>query len=332
MSIENKLMKKVAEFISDKYCSVISIMDEMISDILDLTERVKRESERIINPRKFNDMIGTILGVVPKDRIYTKGLLPAVTLERWKNYYKCKVCIVDSGVKINFDVRVGHLFEFPYSYTLDLIVRSSAVTEYYIFTYESFGGAYTKWKYTYNQPLYLLLLLYKFTTIGDEPKVKNVLEDYGVLDVITYLSEVDFKVRYPIYEEAIDIFGKSILGVELVDRLRFKAYGKVIHDELKDRLTSCILNILRRQVREQERSYELLRLWCDFGHKFSTMNIEAYLSNTFGRSNYGVIIYGPPEFTWPSELGRIIKSIDEFVFALAYYVAVMSKLASYLGV
>lgn len=321
-----KDVNKLMEFIGEKYRGLFEIMYSATDDLAPASEQIKKLTERYVDATRFNEVLYKthdlikFLGL----SIYPKEVpMPLVTVGKRDNLMVCDVIIVNTPTRMKFNVTTEYE---PWGTPSILKAELSILTEDKPFESFVYTSQFTErekapsifvWKYYYNQPLLYLLLLYKFTTISDQPDVKKLIERYGLWDVISYLSKVRFTVKYPIYDEALSIFDKSLLENRL-DKSNSNRLGCKIVDVGKD--------VTRDVLKRTRAKNKLISLSLITRETFGSI----VRSLTFTTSGYS-ILYTYRGLTDRTLLPKeLIELIDETVFALAYYAELMGKLYDYL--
>ena len=287
------MLNDVARFVSEKLADLMYILNESIDCIYPLVDSIEVVCDKMFTPRSFKSLLKDLRRVLPPGwNVLSKMTLPITTIHN-KEVGTCDVGIVDKGMTVHVEtnLRYPRLLIIVYGGGVEMNVKVDVW--------------YTK-GYFYGIPIYPLFILYKYTTLGDRKEYEDILKAHGIYDVIRYVSEVDYVVKYPIFEGARDLFGRVLdeWSGYYVEKVR-----DVIHEKMK-----TLIGELRRLTRD----LSIVRLWKDdraFGVKLS-IPYEAYVEC---------------KRMYKLSVGDLIRAIDESIFALAYHAAVLTNMYKYLS-
>ena len=290
-----EVIGKLREFIVEKFANMMLFLNSVIDDIYSLTSTIERRCDELFTPESFE----LFLRNIPTGRIgKSKSVVPVIDFREEPLFkrYICKVGIADKG--LNVYIMRARYGTWPF---LRLVIYDKWVSDGVRLEVIREDRGF------YGVILYPLLILYKFTTLGDNDRYINVLKSYGLYDIIRYASDVDYVVRYPILNEAYELFGES------VDRVKLS------------RITGLTIAIGSRMRGEGkgltikgERRIGLSKVWR--GKDFEIVWRVPPGGTSFKISNITRIT-----------VAEFIRAIDESIFGITYYIVVMQRFAKYMG-
>jgi len=287
---------RLINYIADKYSGLMVILNEAVKCISPLVLDVCKLLTYRLNCDRVLEMMYAMWVRYGAKNYRVTSLMPLV--EVW--YDRCKIGIIEPGMDIALLVKQ----EFEMGETFTLIVRRHGWAEVEISSFvDGFEG---RCVYGYVPLPCMLMLLYKYTKLGRNDRFVSMLKSFGLYDLVKTLSNIEFKVEYPISEAARSIFG-DIVDKELGTSVMIRVLEKIV-DKLNGLLRS----------KEVDERYELyaVRFWP-------------------GGKQFEVRTFGYPSL-FRNKLGSIkpielLNLVDESIFALAYHAAVLTNMYKYLS-
>ena len=308
----------------EKFCDLFNIIDSTWDDVYLLIEKTNELLiEKLIKADDVIDLLFDLKNRFENTKLNITSKMPVVHIGfglLFEEDEECVISIIDPNVEqppiyasvtaLGFsggdvEIRVGWPLETYLIYgDITPIVRGMSVR------YRLRG-----------QLIYVLLLLYKYTNLGQNAEFLDILKKYGIYDLIDHLSKIDYKVRYPVTELVEKLLGGR--SKEFMDALRYEL-PLYIDAELKYEVIACLRDIMMGKVKPVTKYYTIYRAWNGENYRYVYLGFSATSSPPTSKEDE-VRVYG---YFTPREL---IGIVDEVIFALAYHATVLTNMYKYLS-
>ena len=309
---------RLLDYLSEKYRSLVNVMYHFIVDVGRVIPSVNEWFANVLKPSEYINLVDEVVKSLPGKLSVISGKTPMIRL------YSdiCDLNIISGELKgcsiYAYWIRPTHKrykrFVASFKIPIQLNIFEKAVLtnvrdgiENSDVSIDEKEGRLT---YSFNQPMFLLLLLYKYTNINQLIDFKGILKRYGIYDLIDELSGLEYRVEYPIYNNGFELFG------DLLNKNISNDYN--CEGILSDVVSEALSSIAGKS--------KVSLFISDFPSKDLCVTIvgDTIIQPVSGH----VICFGKVRRL---TIGDLLKVVDESVFAISYYAAVLQKLLRWLG-